>query len=70
MKKLKTKVWLNAKIKIENIVEQYKEKLGIKNKTIGFIITINIGNSILSFREDNPKKVWERIKEEIYLTKG
>ena len=67
IRKLKDKVWTRSKIKIEAIVEQTKEGNGTTNKTVGWIVSIDNGYCITSFRENNKLKLWKRIKDEVYL---
>ena len=66
-KRLRDKIWREATIKIDRIVAQTKRDITIENRTIGYLVEINYCGTRIGFREDNPKKLWERIREEVYL---
>ena len=66
-KRLKDVTYLVATIKIERMIAQYKTDITLQNKTIGYLIDVKQDNSGVSFREDNPEKVWEERKNCIFL---
>jgi len=68
-KRLKDVTYTQATIKIERMVAQYRDNISTQNKTIGYLIDVKLdGDRGISFREDNPQKLWEELKQCIFLS--
>ena len=62
-KRLKDKIWRDVVIKIDRLVEQYQDDIGIENKCVAFLVIIEHGQGKKTmFRANNEKELWKEIK--------